>query len=199
VGFRLGCEAKRILVSAGRVTGLATDEGVLPCERVVLAAGPRLRALLRTAGTDLPLTASRGWLLETGPVRPQPRYAIEQAVWPAQDEMPAVAGSPALHSVAAGELEDHGIVSLLLGARPAGHCLVGTSLRRSLRKELEGSETVRLLAERAARVSPVLRDVPVVTAWSGRRVTLRTGSRSWARSPGSTDSSPPADSPPSGW
>jgi D-hydroxyproline dehydrogenase subunit beta len=170
VGFRLGCEAKRILVSAGRVTGLATDEGVLACERVVLAAGTRLRALMRTAGTDLPLTTSRGWLLETGPVRPQPRYAIEQAVWPVQDAMPAVAGSPALHSVAAGDLEGPGIVSLLLGARPAGHCLVGTSLRRSLREEPEGPETVRLLAERAARVSPVLKDVPVVAAWSGRRV-----------------------------
>jgi glycine oxidase len=30
-------------------------------------------------------------------------------------------------------------------------------------------ETVRRLAERAVRVSPVLRDVPVVASWSGRR------------------------------
>jgi glycine/D-amino acid oxidase-like deaminating enzyme len=28
---------------------------------------------------------------------------------------------------------------------------------------------VRRLAERAVRISPVLRDVPVVAAWSGRR------------------------------
>ena len=41
VEFRLGCEAKRFLVRSGRVTGLATDEGVLPCERVVLATGPQ--------------------------------------------------------------------------------------------------------------------------------------------------------------
>ncbi len=168
VEFRLGCEAKRVLVSDGRVTGLATDEGVLRCERVVIATGPRMRWLLRTARADLPLTASRGWLLETGRVE-QPPYAIEQALWPVQDEMSSVAGSPTMRDVAAGAAEEPGIVSLLLGGRPAGHCLVGTSLRRSLLDEPEGPETVRRLAERAARVSPVLRDVPVVAAWSGRR------------------------------
>jgi D-hydroxyproline dehydrogenase subunit beta len=169
VQFRLGCETKRILTSEGRVTGLATDDGVVPCERVVLATGPRLRSLLRSVGTDLPVAASRGWLLETGRVDPLPPYAVEQALWPAQDKMAAVAGTPTLAEVAAGATEDPGIVSLLLGGRPAGNCLIGTSLRRSLLDDSEGPETVRRLAERAARVSPVLKDVPVVGAWSGRR------------------------------
>jgi sarcosine oxidase subunit beta len=169
VDFRLGCEAKRILTSAGRVTGLATDDGVIPCERVVLAAGPRLRHLLRSVGRDLPIAASRGWLLETGRVNPPPPYAIEQALWPAQDEMAAVAGTPTVGEVATGAAEAPGIVSLLLGGRPAGNCLIGTSLRRSLVDDSEGPETVRRLAERAARVSPALEDVPVVAAWSGRR------------------------------
>jgi glycine/D-amino acid oxidase-like deaminating enzyme len=167
--FRLGCEAKRILVSGGRVAGLATDEGVLPCERVVLATGPWLRVLLRAVESDVPVTASRGWLLETGRVDPPPRYAIEQALWPVQDEMAGIVGSPSVRDVAEGAAEEPGIVSLLLGARPGGHCLIGTSLRRSLLDDPEGPETVRRLAERAARVSPVLEDVPVVAAWSGRR------------------------------
>jgi D-hydroxyproline dehydrogenase subunit beta len=167
--FRLGCEAKRILVSGGRVTGLATDEGVLPCERVVLATGPWLRVLLRAVGSDVPVTASRGWLLETGRVDPPPRYAIEQARWPVQDEMAGIVGSPSVRDVAEGAAEEPEIVSLLLGARPGGRCLIGTSLRRSLLDDPEGPETVRRLAERAARVSPVLEDVPVVAAWSGRR------------------------------
>ena len=64
--FALGCEAKRILVAGGRVTGVATDAGVVACGRAVVAAGPRLRFLLRTAGADLPISSSRGWLLETG-------------------------------------------------------------------------------------------------------------------------------------
>jgi D-hydroxyproline dehydrogenase subunit beta len=169
VELRLGCEAKRVLVWGGKVTGLATDEGILACERVLLATGPRLRSLLRSAGTDLPITASRGWLLETGEVDPPPPYAVEQALWPAQDEMASVVGSPTVREVAEGAAEEPGLVSLLLGARPAGNCLIGTSLRRSLLDDPEGPETLRRLAERAARVSPVLADVPVVASWSGRR------------------------------
>jgi glycine/D-amino acid oxidase-like deaminating enzyme len=93
--IRPGCEAKRIIVSAGRVTGIATDAGVIACGRVVVAAGPGSRQLVRTAAADVPLTASRGWLLETGRVDPPPRYAIEQALWPVQDAMAEALGPPA--------------------------------------------------------------------------------------------------------
>jgi sarcosine oxidase subunit beta len=168
IELRLGCEAKRVLVERDHVTGVATDDGVVGCGRVVVATGPRLRFLLRTAGVDLPVSASRGWLLETERVDPPPRFAIEQALWPAQDAMADVIGSRTLAEIAR-EPEEEGMVSLLLGGRPAGHCLIGTSLRRSLLEEPEEVETVRRLAERAVRVSPVLRDVPVVASWSGRR------------------------------
>jgi glycine/D-amino acid oxidase-like deaminating enzyme len=83
--------------------------------------------------------------------------------------MAALIGAPTLAQVAEGAAEEPGLVSLLLGGRPAGYCLIGTSLSRSLLEEPEGPQTVRRLAERAVRVSPVLRDVPVVAAWSGRR------------------------------
>ena len=169
VRFALGCEAKRILVADGRVAGLATDEGVVSCGRVVVAAGPRLRFLLRTAGADLPVSSSRGWLLETGRVDPQPRYAIEQAAWPVQEEMGPRSADPTLREVAAEPAGEPALVSLLLGGRPAGHCLIGTSLARSLLEEPEGPETVRRLAERAVRVAPHLAGVPVVASWSGRR------------------------------
>jgi glycine/D-amino acid oxidase-like deaminating enzyme len=168
VAFMLRCEAKRILLDGDRVSGLATDEGIVPCGRIVVAAGPRVRFLLRTVGTDLPVASSRGWLLETGHVDPPPQYAIEQALWPEQEELGKLTASPSLGEVAAGE-DEPGLVSLLLGGRPAGHCLIGTSLRRSLIEESETPETVRRLAERAVRVAPHLERVPVVAAWSGRR------------------------------
>ena len=167
--LRMHCEAKRVLARGGGVQALATDEGLVATKRIVVATGPRLRFLPRTAGTDVPVSASRGWLLETARVDSPPQYAIEQAAWPLQDEMAAIVGSPTLGEVATGAAEEPGLVSLLLGGRPGGHCLIGTSLRRSLLQEPETPETVRLLAERAVRVSPVLRDVPVVAAWSGRR------------------------------
>lgn len=167
--FELGCEAKRILIGRVGVQGVATDAGVVRCGRVVIAAGPRLRFLLRTAGADLPVSSSRGWLLETGRVDPPPRYAIEQALWPEQEEIGPLLADPTLGEVAAGAAEGPGLVSLLLGGRPAGHCLIGTSLGRSLLEEPEGPETVRRLAERAVRVAPHLVGVPVVASWSGRR------------------------------
>ena len=169
VEFRLGCEAKRIVASSGRVTGVATDAGILACEHVLDAAGPRARFLLRTAAVDVPVSSSRGWLLETGRVEPPPAYAIEQALWPAQDEMARMAVDPTLGEVADAADDEPGLVSLLLGVRAAGHCVIGTSLRRSLVEESETPETVRRLADRAVRISPRLRDVPVVAAWSGRR------------------------------
>jgi sarcosine oxidase subunit beta len=168
VEFKLRCEAKRILLDGDRVSGLATDGGILSCGRIVVASGPRVRFLLRTVGIDLPVASSRGWLLETGHVDPPPQYAIEQALWPVQEELGKLTAAPSLGEVAAGE-DEPGLVSLLLGGRPAGHCLIGTSLRRSLIEEPETPETVRRLAERAVRVAPQLERVPVVAAWSGRR------------------------------
>jgi D-hydroxyproline dehydrogenase subunit beta len=167
--FALGCEAKRVLVADGRVSGLVTDAGVVSCGRIVVAAGPRVRFLLRTAGADLPISSSRGWLLETGRVDPPPRYAIEQAAWPEQAELGPRSADPTLGEVAGGAVEEPALVSLLLGGRPAGHCLIGTSLSRSLLEESEGPETVRRLATRAVRVAPHLERVPVVASWSGRR------------------------------
>ena len=184
VEFRLGCEAKRIVAPRGRVTGVATDAGVLGCEHVLDAAGPRARFLLRTAAVDVPVSSSRGWLLETGRVEPPPSYAIEQALWPAQDEMARMAVGPTLSEVAKAGDDEPGLVSLLLGARSAGHCLIGTSLRRSLVEESETPETVRRLAERAVRVSPCLRDAPVVAAWSGRRAMTSDGLPVAGRVPG---------------
>jgi glycine/D-amino acid oxidase-like deaminating enzyme len=91
---------------------------------------------------------------------------------------------PTLGEAAGGATEEPALVSLLLGGRPAGHCLIGTSLRRSLLEESEGPETVRALAERAVRVSPNLRDVPVVAAWSGRRSMTPDGRPAVGRVPG---------------
>jgi glycine/D-amino acid oxidase-like deaminating enzyme len=142
---------------------------VIACGRVVVASGARLRFLVRTAGEDLPVSAVRGWLLETAKLDSPPPYVIEQALWPEQHQMGRDYGAPTLGEVAAGAVDEPGLVSLLLGSRPAGHCLIGTSLHRSLREEPELEGTVRRLAERAVRIMPRLRDVPVVASWSGRR------------------------------
>ena len=175
--IRTGDEAKRILVRGGRVAGVVTDAGVVATEHVVVAAGPWTRFLLRTAGLDLPVSSTRGWLLETAAVEREPPYAIEQAAWPLQDEMARLAGDRTLAELAAeaNRPPEPGLVSLLLGARPGGHLRIGTSLARSLGDEPEGADMPRRLAERAVRVAPHLRDTPVVASWSGRRATTPDG------------------------
>jgi glycine/D-amino acid oxidase-like deaminating enzyme len=172
--LRTGCAAGRILVEAGRVAGVATDRGVIAAERAVVAAGPRTRFLLRTAGVDLPVAATRGWLVETTPIGNLPPYAIEQAVWPTQAEMGPLARDRTLGELAA-EPEAPGLVSVLLGVHGAGQLRIGTSLSPSLREEPEDDGTPRRLAERAVRVAPHLADVPVVAAWSGRRAVTPDG------------------------
>jgi len=144
-------------------------------ERAVVAAGPRSRFLLRTAGVDLPVAATRGWLLETAPVASPPPYAIEQAVWPTQAEMGPLAGEPTLGELAAAPTDEPALVSVLLGVHGAGQLRIGTSLSRSLREEPEDADTPRRIAERAVRIAPHLRDVPVVAAWSGRRAVTPDG------------------------
>ena len=173
--FLTGCSAIRILAPRGRVAGLATDQGVIACGRIVVAAGPRLRFLLRTVGLDLPVAALRGWLLETEPLTSPPPYALEQAVWPPQEEMGAMAAPPTLAEVAAGPTAAASLVSLLLGARPSNAVLIGTSLNRSLAEEPEAAETIQAVARRALRIVPPLAGVPVVATWSGRRATTPDG------------------------
>jgi D-hydroxyproline dehydrogenase subunit beta len=151
------------------VRGVATDVGVIATERVVVAAGPRSRFLLRTAGVDLPIASTRGWLLETTRIENPPPYSIEQAVWPTQAEMGPLSRDRTLGELAAAGPDEPGLVSVLLGVHGAGQLRIGTSLSRSLREEPEDVDTPRRLAERAVRVAPHLADVPVVAAWSGRR------------------------------
>ncbi len=166
--FLLGCEAKQVVTKGNRVTGISTDAALLQTERVIVATGPRARFLLRSVGLDLPISATRGWLLETGPVEHEPPYAVEQAAWPTQAEMAPIAGDRTLGELAEGEPEP-GLVSLLLGPRAAGQLVIGTSLVPSIHEEPEDGGTVRRLAERAVRIAPHLRDVTISAAWSGRR------------------------------
>lgn len=63
-GRVLRAEARDIVIEGGRVRAIDTDQGRLPCNRAVLAAGIWSKPLMRKLGLKVPLAAERGYHLQ---------------------------------------------------------------------------------------------------------------------------------------
>lgn len=61
--FRMSTDVQELVCEGGRVRGLRTSDGVVECERVVLAAGAWCGALVESLGLDRPLYPLRRTLL----------------------------------------------------------------------------------------------------------------------------------------
>ncbi len=66
-GF-IHAEARRLVASKGRITGIETDQGLIQADSYVLAAGIQSRTLSDTVGISLPLYPLKGYSL-TAPIR----------------------------------------------------------------------------------------------------------------------------------
>ncbi|BDT56673.1 D-amino acid dehydrogenase 2 [Massilia varians] len=66
-GF-IHAEARRLVASKGRITGIETRQGILQADSYVLAAGIQSRSLSDTVGISLPLYPLKGYSL-TAPIR----------------------------------------------------------------------------------------------------------------------------------
>ncbi len=62
-GRVMQAEARDFRLEGGRVAAVETDQGALPCDRAVLAAGIWSRPLMRRLGLRVPLVAERGFHL----------------------------------------------------------------------------------------------------------------------------------------
>ncbi len=51
-------------IQAGRLTAVRTSDGLMPCDRAVIAAGVRSKALAAAAGDRVPLESERGYHVE---------------------------------------------------------------------------------------------------------------------------------------
>ncbi|HJW48874.1 MAG TPA: FAD-binding oxidoreductase [Candidatus Limnocylindria bacterium] len=67
VKFREGVAATEILREGDRVTGVRTPDGVISCERVLLATGCWTAPLAATAGVAVPIWAYARSIMESGP------------------------------------------------------------------------------------------------------------------------------------
>jgi glycine/D-amino acid oxidase-like deaminating enzyme len=74
--LRAGCGARRILVTAGAVSGVLTERDELRTRRVVCAAGAWSAPLLRTVGLHLPQRLVRATVARTTPAPPITRAGV---------------------------------------------------------------------------------------------------------------------------
>jgi len=156
--------------SGGRVSGVVTDGGPLPAGAVVLAAGPWSRSLALQAGSDAPVSGTRGWLVRTAPVPELPfRHTMMQSTWHGADglrghTLPALAdyGEPG----AAGPTAR---VIFSLQPLPSGEAVLGSSSSTAISIGPGHHEVAGAIARTAVRFAPVLAKVAVRAAWSGVR------------------------------
>lgn len=160
-------DVKQVLVSAGKVSGVATDQGVIRSEIVVDAAGPWAPRLAQTAGTDLAISGARGWLLLTQTMPPIANHLLESSGWH------LTGGDPGPRPPA---ITDYGssdsaplTVGTLIQQNASGHVLLGSSRVLSLGEHDEDAAITREIARRAARTLPALAGAKIAAVWSGVR------------------------------
>ncbi len=143
---------RSLTTSGERVTGVVTDDGVIAADTVLVAAGPWSAPLVRPLGVDLPVTGSRGWIVELAAPQGLLRHLIEEEVEPATavgDSFPTASAF-----VLAGNSPSS--VAALLHSAPDGTVVCGASHHPALRTEPDDPEAPRRIVERAVAVVPAL-------------------------------------------
>lgn len=138
----------------GRVTGVRTDNSVLPCGAVVNACGPWSGEFARAAGAPIAVLPRRGMVLVTAPVPPG---TVRHKVYDA-DYVGAVESGDA-------ELQ----TSTVVESTRAGTVLIGSSRERIGFDDTVRMHVLREIAGKAAALFPVLGRVPVMRAYGGFR------------------------------
>ncbi|MGI8512223.1 MAG: NAD(P)/FAD-dependent oxidoreductase [Solirubrobacteraceae bacterium] len=153
--------ARALTTVSDRVTGVVTDEGVIAADTVIVAAGPWSSPMVRPLGVDLPVTGSRGWIVELDAPQGLVRHLIEEEGLPAPVQ--AIADGNAFPTAAAFIAAAHPppSVAALLHAAPDGTVVCGASHHPALRTEPDDMEAPRRIVERAVGVVPALADTTV--------------------------------------
>jgi glycine/D-amino acid oxidase-like deaminating enzyme len=155
---------RRLLSRGESVTGVATDEGIVGCDTVVLAAGPWSTGLLRPLGIRIPVTGARGWLIQLAPPRPVLSHWVEgsaRTLWRRQAD-PVTA-----RDFSEGVARDD--IGAVIQPSPDGTIVAGTSREPALAWSAEDLHVPRAVAGCVIRLLPPLADAPVLGTWSGIR------------------------------
>lgn len=158
--------ARAILHDGGRVHGVLTDDGPIPGDAVVVAAGPWTGPLLRPLGITLPVTGARGWLVHLDPQRPLLSRLVNRSGWHVIGEESGMAVQRAGDIAEAYPDPD---VGTLLHPNLDGTMLAGGSRQPVVTGEPEDPSVPQRILRQALRLIPALADVPVISAWWGIR------------------------------
>jgi glycine/D-amino acid oxidase-like deaminating enzyme len=148
---------RALIADGSRVTGVVSDDGVLPADVVVVAVGPWSAPLVRRLGLELPVTGARGWIVELSAPPGLLRHLIEEEEAGPWDEPEA---PPTAAELAASSERDPG-VSALLHESHDDAIVCGASHHPALRGEPEDTDAPSRIVARAVRVVPALAELPV--------------------------------------
>jgi D-hydroxyproline dehydrogenase subunit beta len=155
----------RSLIRVGdRVTGVATDDGVIAADTVIVAAGPWSAPLVRPLDIELPVTGARGWIVELA-ARPGLLHHLIEEVDGVPEETERY---PTAAELAAGASPEPAVASIMHAA-PEGTVVLGASHHPVVRPEAEDPDAPSRIAARAIRLVPGLADLTVRgTRWGIR-------------------------------
>lgn len=156
-----GAEIKRhttvraLTTSGDRVTGVATDDGVITADTVIVAAGPWSERLVRPLGVTLPVTGARGWIVELSAPQGLLRHLVAEDI--------DVGHGEELPTAQVFAEEGLGVPEVTVGLNPMadGTVVCGASHHPMLRDEAEDTDAPRLITGRAIRAIPALAEAPV--------------------------------------
>jgi glycine/D-amino acid oxidase-like deaminating enzyme len=160
----LGAEIRRhmsvraLTTSGERATGVVTDEGVIAAGTVILAAGPWSAPLVRPLGVDLPVTGSRGWIVELAGAPGLLHHLLEEE----EDAPGSETGDdfPTAGAFLAGGHRPPSVAALLHSAGD-GTVVCGASHHPAMRAEPDDEDAPRRIVERAVGVAPSLADATI--------------------------------------
>jgi glycine/D-amino acid oxidase-like deaminating enzyme len=148
----------------GRVTGVATDDGIIAADTVILAAGPWSATLVRPMGIELPVTGARGWIVELASPPGLLHHLIEEV-----DGVPGEAERFPTASELAGGASPEPAVASIMHAAPDGTVVLGASHHPVVRPEAEDPDAPSRIAARAIRLAPALAALTIrSTRWGIR-------------------------------
>jgi len=156
--------ARALLRDGDRVVGVASDDGTIRSDEVLVAAGPWSGSLLEPVGISLPVSAARGWLVRLALGSDLLHRLVASAGWE------EATGRWGAGPVRAGRLDAaRAETSTLLHPTSDGGLIAGSSRQPVITPEAEDAGVPARILDGAIRLVPELADAEVRSAWWGIR------------------------------